>query len=129
VPSLYLTHTAQEHQLNTRQAKIVRVAAVLIFFLNAFYAAGLNYITNSVQHDIGRSVVSVFEPHSDSQALVVPIQRTPSFDETGKSVSVYLKNGYCAGEGFARPTVILLLFFGTLYFLAGVQRPRGKTTD
>jgi len=110
--------------LNTRQQRIVRIGAILLFCLNAFYAAGFNYLSNSVQHDIGPDVVAVYEAHPDSRAQVVPIQRSPSFQRTGQSVSVYLHNGYCAGEGSAKPTVILLLFFGALYFLAGWKGAR-----
>lgn len=112
--------------LKPAQKRIVIAALTLISVVNVISASGLSSISNSVQHPIGPSYVSVYIIGKEAALSVVPVQRVTSnaFLDTGQRVSVYLRNDYCSADGWTAPKLTLLIIaFSILFYLyAGRKR-------
>ena len=111
--------------MNKAQRIVLRGGLSAVVLVNLFYASGINYVSNGVQHVVASDVVSVYTPSESSTTATVPVQtlagKPPDvhFAATGQRVAVYLRNNYCASEGSARPTLMLLAVAWLLFWFAG----------
>lgn len=108
------------------QKRIFKTAVILIVLVNGWYALGIRFLSNSVQHEVGPPEVSVYVP--TERSTVTPVERIVSdhFVSTGQQVEVYLRNDYCGTEsefGPSRTTLLIVLLAYLSWQLVGKLVP------
>lgn len=111
----------------TRRVTLISAMA-LVVAINAWYATGIRYLSNSVQHAVEPVYASAYVADHDPQ-LAIPVQKIQgvSFKGTGGKVLFYIRNDYCGVSEYtsSRLTLLIVALASLVWWVDG-RRSKGK---
>ena len=105
------------------------ITVVLIVAVNAWYATGFRFLSNSVQHPVEPKYASAYLADKNEQ-FSVPLLRSASFSDVEAYVTFYIRNDYCGTAEYtsSRLTLIFVGLGGIIWRISGKRLSSSKTS-
>jgi hypothetical protein len=104
---------------------------ILIVVINAWYATGLRFLSNSVQHAVEPVYAAAYVADHDPE-LAIPVQSIvgASIRDTGAKVLFYIRNDYCGVPEYtpSRLTLLIVALGGLIFWLVGTRSSGSNTS-